>query len=106
VPHSALGAELTLDHHERTRVFAASKLFAGAGVLLCLTALALVVGEESAGQRTGMLWVALFAGLLLPALALAATSQLRERPEHWGRGPEAVSAAIRDVWANPMRAAC
>ncbi len=101
VPHAALGAELSLDHHERTRVFTAAKFLAGVGGLLCLTALALIVGEPSAGQRSGMSWIALFAGLLLPTLAFAANSQLRERPEHWGRGPETPSAAIRDVWANP-----
>ncbi len=101
VPHAALGAELSLDHHERTRVFTASKSFAGLGGLLGLTTLALIVGEQPAGQRSGMLWVALLAGLLLPTLAFAANSQLRERPEHWGRGPESPSAAARDVWANP-----
>lgn len=100
IPHFALGAELTLDYHERTRVFTASKLFAGAGVLLCLGALALVVGEDSAGQRTAMFRIALLAGLLLPTLAVIATSQLRERPENWGRGPEAPAAAIRDVFRN------
>ena len=100
VPHIALGAELSLDHHERTRVFTAAKLFAGVGGLLGLAILALIVGEPTAGQRSGMLWVALFAGLLLPALALVANSQMRERPEHWGRGPETPSAAMRDVWAN------
>ena len=101
VPHTALGAELSLDHHERTRVFTASKLFGGVGGLLALSVLALLLGESSDGQRSGMSWVALFAGLLLPTLAFAANSQLRERPEHWGRGPETPSAAIRDFWANP-----
>ena len=46
VPHAALGAELSMDHHERTRVFAFRQVAWSLGFLACVGAVHLLTTAE------------------------------------------------------------
>ncbi len=99
VPHASLGAELSLDHHERTRVFAGRLILDLSGVMLAAGALFLL--ERTADARVTASWiaaVAALAGILVIALA---TARVRERPEYQGRGGTSPYASFGDVLRNP-----
>ena len=98
VPHSALGAELSPDYHERTRLFGYRRIFFGLGSLLA------VGGVWAFGQydpRAVGRAVGIGAGLLLIALVFACVFRVRERSDFQGRGAPTPWAGLRDVWANP-----
>jgi GPH family glycoside/pentoside/hexuronide:cation symporter len=99
MPHDALGAELTLDHHERTRLFGAKHLIATLGSLAAVGALQ-VLGQ-SAAPREAMVWVAGLGAAGTALLILAALPWLREPPEHQGRGGTHMLRAFADVARNP-----
>ena len=98
VPHQSLGAEITTDHHDRSRVFGMRH---AAWILSMMGAFAVMGWVDGSGDaRTTAAWVA-------PVLAVAAVVvlavpplRLRERPEHWGRAAESPYAALRDVLRN------
>lgn len=99
VPHYALGAELTLDYHGRSRVFAGRAFFDFAGFLLAAGAMGML---ESASDERAM------GGLVSTVLAVAgvalvgiSVSKIRERPEFAGRGAHRIDRAMIDVVRNP-----
>lgn len=99
IPHMALGAELTIGYHERSRVFGTRLLFEFMGIFLAAGAIALIENAEDA--RTTTIGVAA-AGAAFGALLIAGTGVFsRERAEHQGRGAVRSLAAFRDVLANP-----
>ena len=98
VPHLALGAELTLDYHERSRVFGGRAIFDFTGFLLAAVAMATL---ESASDERAM--ASLVAGVLaIAAVVLIAfsVSGLRERKEFAGRGAHRIDHAVLDVLRN------
>jgi Na+/melibiose symporter-like transporter len=99
VPHLALGAELTSDHHERTRVFGARGLFDILGVLGAASAVAWLQASNDP-RSTGQL-VALFFAVATGVLLWTSVARVRERPEYSGRGSEAPFKAFADVGRNP-----
>ncbi len=99
VPHASLGAELSLDHHDRTRVFAGRMLLDVLGILLAAGALFLL--ERSEDQRATATQVALLAAVVSAGLILITTAGIRERVEFQGRGGSSATAAFRDVLRNP-----
>jgi GPH family glycoside/pentoside/hexuronide:cation symporter len=84
VPYTALGAELSADYHDRTRVFGA-KAF-GDHVGIVLGAASLLFMERAAQPRAAAACVATLAGALMVAGTLWATAALREPAAHQGRG--------------------
>ena len=99
IPHMALGAELTVGYHERSRVFGARLLFEFVGIFLAAGAIALI--ENATDVRAATLGLAA-AGGAGGALLIACTALWsRERAEHQGRGAVRSIAAFRDVLANP-----
>ena len=98
VPHQALGAELSLDHHERTRIFGFRH--AGTGLGLVLVAAAIHVMTTSQDKRAAALFLNLAGGIASTALIVLAVVRLRERAEHLGRGSRGPLHALRDVWRN------
>ncbi len=100
MPYGALGAELSTDYHERTRIFTWSKIAGSSGGLLGLAALAPLIAG-GADQRMQVPLLALGVALVSLPLTGFSVARLRERPENWGRGPRSPWSALRDVWQNP-----
>jgi GPH family glycoside/pentoside/hexuronide:cation symporter len=103
VPHLALGAELSGEPHERTRVFALRQAASALGLML-----ALVLGtgllSRAAEPRATALWLFLGVGaFLLVAIGLSA-ARIEERMQRASvrrsRGGS-VAGMFRDVWRNP-----
>jgi GPH family glycoside/pentoside/hexuronide:cation symporter len=98
VPHQSLGAEMSTDYHERSRVFAYRHVIWTAGSILALAFLQYLLDLDAPRRSAGTMgWgVAAVTGLL----TLLAVVVLRERPENQGRGSDHPLHAMRDVWAN------
>jgi GPH family glycoside/pentoside/hexuronide:cation symporter len=99
VPHMALGAELTLDYHERSRVFGSRALFDFAGFMLAAGAMGLL--ESADDERAMATLVSSVLAVLAVALIGLSVSSLRERAEFAGRGAHRIDHAVLDVLRNP-----
>lgn len=99
VPHQSLGAELTDDHHDRTRVFALRHVFFMVGIFIAFAAMQAIRGAGDPEGRVAGLTLAL---AVVSALALLVPPAIvGERPELQGRVPEHPVRAFGDVLANP-----
>ena len=104
VPHMALGAELSNDYHERSRLFGLRHAFYTVGSILSLGTMQLLLNEEfrEGGDVRAMAEeYALYAIIAMSVLVLYAVVNLRERPEFQGRLNSSPTSAFRDVWKNP-----
>ena len=104
VPHMALGAELSNDYHERSRLFGLRHAFYTVGSILSLGTMQLLLNEEfrEGGDVRAMAEeYALYAIIAMSVLVLYAVVNLRERPEFQGRLNSSPTSAFRDVWQNP-----
>jgi len=99
VPHQALGAELSIRYHDRTRIFGLRYLGVGLGMACAMGAVGLL--DEASDPRATAFAIAGIAGLTTALLILFAASRLSERPEHLGRGATSPFAAFADVGNNP-----
>ncbi len=99
MPHDSLGAELSTDYHDRTRVFAVRRVAFGIGAACVL--LAVLRLPESADPRAEASSLALGVGIVTAALIVYTALSLRERPEYQGRGAPDPIVALRDIVANP-----
>lgn len=99
VPHQGLGAELTLDHHERSRIFGMRH---AAWMLSMMVAFGVMGVVDGADDTRGAARQAAVA-IALVAVAVLAVPVLRvsERRENWGRGGHSPIRAMRDVLGNP-----
>jgi GPH family glycoside/pentoside/hexuronide:cation symporter len=103
VPHMSLGAELTDDYHERTKIFAARHAGWIAGYISALGTmyfLILAESESEAAVRALNGDQSLYAGLFAAICLLVCVWVLRERPEFADKAPEKPWAAARDIWKN------
>ena len=104
VPHMALGAELSNDYHERSRLFGLRHALYTVGSILSLGTMMLLLNEEfrEGGDVRAMAEeYALYAIIAMSVLVLYAVVNLRERPEFQGRLNSSPTSAFRDVWQNP-----
>lgn len=99
VPHSALGAELTTDYHERNRIFGANSAAFTFGMLLAFGGMQYVMNAED--SRVAASRLAFGVAALLPFVLLVPPFRLREKVEYQGRGATSSLGAMRDVLANP-----
>jgi Na+/melibiose symporter-like transporter len=99
VPHSALGAELSTDHHERSRIFGAQAAAFTIGMMLAFGGMQFVTNADDPRAAASQMVVA--AVLVLPLILLVPPLRLRERPEYQGRGSQSSLGAMRDVLRNP-----
>jgi GPH family glycoside/pentoside/hexuronide:cation symporter len=99
VPHEALGAELSTNYHDRTRIFGVKHIVGATGGLLALGGMELLRRAED--PRAAAFALALGIGLALAATSWLAVARLRERAEHQGRGAQNPWRAFADVWRNP-----
>jgi GPH family glycoside/pentoside/hexuronide:cation symporter len=98
VPHAALGAELSMSHHERTRVFAYRHVGWMAGFFVNVGAIYLLT-TSSEPRHTAFL-LSTTGGVLAAVLILSSAFQLRERMAHVGRGAGNPYRALKDIFRN------
>ena len=104
VPHLSLGAELSDDYHERSRMFGARHAAYIIGSILSLVSLYFLLQAEYAtdGDVRGLAAeLGLVAVGVMFAMVIFAVVRLRERPEFQGRMNASPVKAFRDVCANP-----
>jgi GPH family glycoside/pentoside/hexuronide:cation symporter len=99
IPHEALGAEMTTDHHDRTRVFGVKAAVAMLGSIAAIGALQLFYGSQD--QRRTAVVLAAGVAVVLAASVAFTVARLREPPSHQGRGASRILPAFRDVLRNP-----
>lgn len=99
VPYTALGAELSDGHHERTRIFGWKRVLWGLGSLGSVAGIA-ALGSLPDPRLTGRVVAMVAAGFAVLSVVFAVV-RLHERPEFQGRGAEHPLGALRDIWQNP-----
>ena len=98
VPHHSLGAELSPNYHERTKVFGVRHMVWNCGSLLALLAMhQLIVGNN---PKKDAFDIALIAGLITFALIIWTVFRTQERKEYQGRGEKNPITAFSDVLRN------
>ena len=104
VPHLSLGAELSDNYHERSRMFGARHAAYIIGSIVSLASLQLLINEEFAENgdvRALASELGLVAVGVMFALVIFSVLRLRERPEFQGRVTSGPVKAFVDVWQNP-----
>ena len=103
VPHLSLGAELTDNYHERSRLFGMRHTFYTVGSISCLISMQVLINAEAntEGQvRETAEQLAILATLVMAVLIMFAVWRLRERRDFQGRVSEKPFKAFKDVWDN------
>ena len=101
--HLSLGAELSTNYHERSRLFGYRHGFYTVGSILCLVTMQLLIGAEAEGPaaaRARALELSLPACVVMGAMILSAVTRLKEHPEFQGRVSDRPLKASADVWRN------
>ena len=104
VPHMALGAELSEDYHERTRLFGVRHIGFTLGSILALVSMSLLISEENNPDGDVRQLASSLAFYAIGAMSLMiffAVSKLKENPEFQNRVNKNPFKAFRDVWINP-----
>jgi Na+/melibiose symporter-like transporter len=96
LPHMALGAELSADTHERTRLFGVRQMSFTIGLLMAFGGIQFAMNAEDPRAAAALVGVG---GALVAPLVLAATPLALRDPEHLGaaRGGRGLFASLRDV---------
>ena len=104
VPHMALGAELSSNYHERTRLFGVRHIFYTFGSILALASMHYLIQEElktDGNVRELASNLALWAVVITSILIIYSVSRLKENPEYQNRVNKNPFKAFADVWKNP-----
>lgn len=103
VPHLSLGAELTTDYHERSRLFGVRHAAYTFGSILSLASMYILISAEAQGPevvRATAFQLALVASGVMTVLILLSLPALRE-PTHSQNPMQARPyTAFKDVWDN------
>jgi GPH family glycoside/pentoside/hexuronide:cation symporter len=103
VPHLSLGAELTPNYHERSRLYGLRHVAYTLGSIIALFSMYLltVAEVESADAvRTKAFELSIIASIVTACLISYAVINLRERKDFQGRINESPFGAFKDVWSN------
>lgn len=103
VPHMSLGAELTSNYHERSRLYGLRHAAFTVGSILSLISMQLLINAERQGAdqvRSMAFELSVLASIVTALLIGYAVYQLRERQDFQGRVNENPFIAFRDVWQN------
>jgi len=102
IPYIALGAELTLDYHDRTRLFGIREGFVIVGTLFAAVLPSLLT--DRVGERQALSSFAALFGLLLGLSYLLLVVRVRERPEFSRRRTNPFVPGVRRALRNrPFR---
>ena len=99
VPYFSLGAELTDDYHERTRLIAVREIFALTGLLAATVLPAWLIHAH--GGRTGYSFMGAILGAGAALFLILTGAVTRERPEFQGRPPLGPYAGWVATLRNP-----
>lgn len=99
IPHQSLGAELSTDHHDRSRIFGIRHASFLVGMMLSFAAMQVVTNSDQ--PRVTAATIALVVIAVSSLLLLVPPSLVRERPEFQGRGGEEPRRSLADVFRNP-----
>ena len=103
VPHMSLGAELTPNYHERSRLYGLRHASYTAGSIIALISMQLLINAESRGDdavRLTAFELSTLAAVITAGLIAFAVVKLRERPDFQGRVNQSPYGAFKDVWQN------
>jgi Na+/melibiose symporter-like transporter len=101
VPYIALGSEITMEHHDRTRIAGYRYVLGGIGQASVIASVFLLTNAESSDARRDVAFWLVSAGATVSTLLIAGgILRVRERPEHRERGARRPSRALRDVLRN------
>ena len=104
VPHMALGAELSTNYHERTRLFGVRHIFYTVGSILALGSMHYLIQEElrvDGNVRELASNLALWSIFITSLLIIYSVSRLKENPDYQDRVNKNPFKAFADVWKNP-----
>ena len=104
VPHLSLGAEMTTNYHERSRLFGLRHAAFTLGSILALVSMQIFINAEAKGPeatRAAAEWISWLASGLMLGMVLFAVVKLRERVEFQNRPIGLPYQAFTDVWRNP-----
>lgn len=103
LPHYALGPELTLDYHERSRLFGWREGFSILGTIVAASAPG-VLGALGLDQRGAFATIGVVFAVLLVVLFGILIARVRERPEFVNREPSPFVPGVRRALRNrPFR---
>jgi GPH family glycoside/pentoside/hexuronide:cation symporter len=101
VPYMALGSEITMEHHDRTRIAGYRHVLGGLGQASVIASGFLLANAESPDlQRDVALWLVAAGAAISAVLIGGGILRVRERPEHVERGVRAPARALRDILRN------
>jgi GPH family glycoside/pentoside/hexuronide:cation symporter len=101
VPYVALGSEITMGHHDRTRVAGYRHIFGGIGQVCMLGSVYLLTHAGSISEQRDVAgWLIAVGATISAALIAGGIWGVRERPEHRDRGARNPLRALRDVVRN------
>lgn len=103
VPHMSLGAELTANYHERSRLYGLRHAAFTIGSILALVSMQLLINAEQvspAAVRQTAFELSVLASVATALLILYAVVNLRERADYQGRVNASPLGAFKDVWQN------
>ena len=103
VPHMSLGAELSSNYHERSRLFGIRHGFYTFGSILSLFSVQILINAEQVSAeaaRATARELAFVAIAVMTVLIIYAVSKLEENPAYQGRVKDNAFQAFADVWKN------
>ena len=103
VPHMSLGAELTPNYHERSRLYGLRHVAFTLGSILALISMDLLISAEAESAkavRDVAFELSVLASIVTALLIAYAVLKLRERADYQGRVNESPFGAFKDVWQN------
>lgn len=104
LPHYALGPELTLDYHERSRLFGYREGFSILGTVIAAAAPGILVSAGGMTDRHAFAWLGVIFGVLLTASALLLAVRVRERRDFAERPSNPFVPGVRRALRNqPFR---
>lgn len=98
VPHTALGAELSNNYHERTKIFGLRHMIWNSGSLIALVAMHLLITGDNVRELA--YYISVLAGLATAGLIFWMFVHITERAEYQGRGEPNPFIAFGDVFKN------
>ena len=104
LPYYAIGPELTLDYHERSRLFGVREAFTILGTIGASVAPGILMSGLALTERQAFSAIGVFFAVLLVVLFGVLVTRIRERPEFVGREPSPFIPGVRRALRNrPFR---
>lgn len=104
LPYWAWGSELTLDYHDRSRLFSVREGCGILGTIVAAVAPGLLIGSWGFTERGALSAMSLALAVLLVAFCILLVACVRERPDFTARASNPFVPGVRRAWRNrPFR---